>query len=126
MTQKVHGRPQQGFWDERTVTYMNIAGDFAVTAQPAPPAAPVADPVWDVNGFAQQVLNIVQTRGTVIAFVSTSATIATIILGTSAGAFEAQVSPDTDPLVEINDQLDLIGAGYVATITEAFVGADYV
>lgn len=81
MTQKVNGRVQQGFWDERTVVYMNIAGDFAY------PAAVGDHSAWSIGGTIQRMMNILQTRGTIIAFNSIDATNASVIYGTSSGEF---------------------------------------
>jgi len=118
MTERVNGRVEQGFWDERKVVYMAIAGDFTLPTV----ALPDAPSVWDVGAEVQQVMNILQTRGTVIAFCSTADDAASVIYGTSAGEFDQTL--DTVPLAEVNAELALIGAGYVATVHEGFMASD--
>jgi hypothetical protein len=117
MTQKVNGMLYQGSWYEKDTSILNITGLVDLTAD-------------TINGVNQQVMNILQTRGTVIGYTVVSATEANYLFGTSAGAWEELV-PDGSVPSGVNTVIDELQVAIDAatsstctiTVFEGFAGA---
>ena len=94
MVAKVNGTPKEGFWAEKDVSYLRVVST----------ATPFAIP-FTVDGFAEKVVRVLQTRGTVIAISRETNATAHFIFGHAGGAFTSAV------LTQLKADLDALGAG---------------
>jgi len=115
MVTKINGLPTRGFWfskDVKTVTVVSTGGDFIDDA----------DGVNGVDSALEQVLEVLQTRATVIALSITNATTIQVIVD-YANAFTAGLTEATSGSVEeeVSVAIDLI-AGLSSTTVDTFDG----
>jgi hypothetical protein len=92
MVAKVNGNPEQGVWFERDVSFVEItstASDFEV-----------AD--FDVNGIVDQVVRVMQTRGTVLGISREDDNVLHLVYGHAGGEFTVAI------LDELKAELDAI------------------
>lgn len=92
MTIKVNGQPEQGVWFERDVSFVSITSDATDFE--------VAD--FSVNGPVEKVLQVMQTRGTILGLSRETDSILHIVYGHAAGQFTSEI------LAELKAELDAI------------------
>ena len=109
MTTKVNGYPVEGAWFERQVTYIKLEASGANVYDPADPA------MTGVDGFAEKIMRVLQTRGTVIAYNTDGATTGHYILGYAAGLFDSSDSQGV--AAQIKTELDAIDTATPVTFT---------
>lgn len=130
MTEKVNGYLYQGTWFERDMSILHISAtgiDFTEDT---------------INGANQEVMKILQTRGTVIGYTVIDATNAHYMFGHAAGSWQpnnftgdvtitAPPSPpgkaQPDVIGELTAEIDGIAgvSGTAIAVFEGFMGADY-
>jgi len=114
MTTKVNGNSFQGSWFERDTSIVHVTAtgvDFTADV---------------IGGIPEQVMRIMQTRGTVIGYTVVDATNAHFMFGHAAGAWGTTVPVNTpDVKAELVAAIDgLAGVSASALVVyEGFVGA---
>jgi hypothetical protein len=92
MTIKVNGQPEQGVWFERDVSFVSVTSD----------ATDFQEADFSVNGPVEKVLQVMQTRGTVLGLSREDDNILHIVYGHAAGQFTAEI------IAELKAELDAI------------------
>ena len=131
MTDKVNGRPFDGEWFERDLTWMRVVTNTTETplfdkADELPPSS--GNFFFGVDGWTDKVIRVLETRGTVLGFELVGALGITasdsldVLIGSSGGAFDGSAE---DVTAELEAEIDamLVAEGVtVSTATAITVG----
>lgn len=103
MTERVNGSPKQGAWFERDVSWLKVT------------LAAAAD--YGINGNVEHSIEVLETRGTVLAFnEGASSTELSVLLGHAGGAFE-ELDGSSPVLAELAAGADIVsvevGSGFL-------------
>jgi len=127
--QKVNGTVKQGTWFERDMSILKVEATGFAFSMPASP-----NNTGNISS-AETVMNILQTRGTIIGYNVVSDTEAHFMFGHAAGAWGTGVTAPPSPpgkaqpdvIAELTAALDAIGGGlgtFTLTPYVGFIGAD--
>lgn len=103
MTTKINGFPKEGVWFERDVAFLKVATTASAFSTP-----------WGVDGAAEVIIRVLETRGTVIGVARESNTVCHFIFGHAAAL-------NTATLAELKGVLDGTGNGtFTLTLGTSF------
>jgi len=125
MTDKVNGRPFDGNWVERDLTWISVVTDTDET-----PLFDKADELpassgnffFGVDGWTAKIIRILETRGTILGFElggaigATSSDVINVLIGSSGGAFDGSAE---DVSVELAAEIDAMLVAESVTVSTA-------